>query len=236
MLDRIEDDFESIHKIDLRFVPVGTGLAIKYAKGGNADLILVHDRERELEFMEDGYGNRREEIAYNFFLIVGPEDDPAGIRGMGVEEALKRLVDSGRNGKIVWVSRGDNSGTHAREIKLWRDTGFEPSQLRDEKWYIESGTGMGKTLLIAWEKMGYTLSDMGTFLKYSRAINLDELIREDRKLLNIYSVIAVSRKANPEVNVEDAMIFIEYLLSDGQKIIREYGMEEYGRPLFYGMK
>jgi len=236
LLDVIEDQFESKYNIDLQFISAGTGLAIQHAQRGDADMILVHAPSDEIAFMKSGYGVDRKIIAYNFFAIVGPKEDPVGIRDMAPTEALKKLVSSGRAGKATWVSRGDDSGTHAKEKGLWLAAGFDASKLRDESWYLEAGSGMGKTLLLTNEKRGYTLADMGTYLKYfaDRHIDLEAVVTEGKELLNVYSAIAVNSKSNPKANLDNAIIFIKYLASDeGQKIIGEFGVNKYQRPLFY---
>ncbi|MCW4036795.1 MAG: substrate-binding domain-containing protein, partial [Candidatus Bathyarchaeota archaeon] len=164
ILDVIEEAFEAKNRIDLYFISVGTGLAITHAKRGDADMILVHSPPRELTFLEEGYGVCRKIIAYNFFSIVGPVDDPAGIRDMSPVEALQKLTEVGRDGQAVWVSRGDDSGTHSKEKELWTTAGFDSPSLSEEDWYRDAGTGMGKTLQIAEEFGAYTLTDMGTYL------------------------------------------------------------------------
>ncbi len=234
LLEAIEKRFEEKYPIDLYFISVGTGLAIQHAMRGDADVILVHAPSKELKFLEAGYGVNRKIIAYNFFVIVGPESDPAGIRGLSVEEALKKIVDAGRRGVAVWISRGDESGTHTKEKILWSYAGFSWSSLKDEPWFLETGSGMGKTLLVANEREGYTLSDIGTYLKYYGAglIKLKVLVEQGKELLNVYSVIAVNPDKVPKVNFRDAMIFIKFLTSDeGQKIIENFKV--YGYSLFY---
>ena len=235
VLDEIEEAFEAESQIDLYFISVGTGLAITHAKRGDADMILVHAPPRELAFMEKGYGVCRKIIAYNFFAIVGPGDDPAGIGGLAPTEALGKLVGGGRDGLAIWVSRGDDSGTHSKEKVLLTGVGFDVSALREEDWYREAGTGMGKTLQIAEELEAYTLSDMGTYLKYRKEglVALDVLVGEGEELINVYSAIAVNPEANPDANFDDAVAFIEYLSSEeGQAIFSGYGADSYGEALF----
>jgi tungstate transport system substrate-binding protein len=164
VLDHFEEVFEAEHEVDVYFISVGTGLAITHAQRGDADMILVHAPSKELSFLEDGYGANRKIIAYNFFSIVGPEGDPAGITDKAPNDAFATLVEKGRAGEAIWVSRGDDSGTHTKEKVLWSAAGFDVSALRDEDWYREAGAGMGKTLQIAEELEAYTLSDMGTYL------------------------------------------------------------------------
>jgi len=235
ILDEIEEAFEAKNPIDLYFISVGTGLAITHAERGDADMILVHAPSQELVFLEEGYGVNRKIIAYNFFSIVGPTDDPAGIEEMTPVEALRTLVERGRSGEATWVSRGDDSGTHTKEKGLWTAAGFDVSVLREEGWYREAGTGMGKTLQIAEELEAYTLTDMGTYLKYreEELVGLEVLVGAGEELINVYSAIAVGTEANDDANFDDAMAFIEFLVSEeGQSIFEEYGVEDYGTNLF----
>ena len=234
ILDLIEDAFEAENPIDLYFISVGTGLAITHAQRGDADMILVHAPSREFAFMEEGYGVNRKIIAYNFFSIIGPGDDPAGIREKTPREALERLIERGRAGEAVWVSRGDDSGTHTKEIGLWSEVGFA-SVMEEEEWYREAGAGMGKTLQIAEEYGAYTLTDIGTFLKYSKdgLVTLEVLVGAGEELINIYSAIAVDPEDNSDANFEDAVTFTEYLTSsEGQALFESFGVDAYGVSLF----
>ncbi|MGQ9469343.1 MAG: substrate-binding domain-containing protein [Nitrososphaerales archaeon] len=241
LLDEIKNRFEAKHAIDLYFISVGTGLAIEHAKRGDADMLLIHDPLAESNFLADGYGLCRKIIAYNFFIIVGPEDDPAKIEDMPPLEALTKIVESGRNGKAKWVSRGDNSGTHSKEKNLWTMAGFDPMVLRDEGWYIEAGAGMGTTLGIANTYLAYTLTDLGTYLTYYDSgipkpgkISLVVLVDQGQELLNVYSAIAVNPSKHEGLNFEGAITFIKFLVSEeGQNLIGEYGQEKYGQSLFF---
>lgn len=236
LLDSIEDVFEVEYPIELYFISVGTGLAISHAKRGDADMILVHAPPTELAFLEEGYGICRKIIAYNFFTIVGPTEDPAQIANLPPVEALTKLVEAGQQEKAIWISRGDDSGTHSKEKGLWANAGFIWEELRKEAWYLESGTGMGKTLQITNEFRGYTLADMGTYLKYSTddLIELDTLVRSGKELLNVYSAITVNPVANSAANVEGSITFIKFLISEnGQELISEYSKNIYPETLFY---
>jgi tungstate transport system substrate-binding protein len=235
VLDVIEESFEAERTIDLYFISVGTGLAITHAMRGDADMILVHAPSRERGFLEEGYGVNRKIIAYNFFSIVGPEEDPAGIADMSPNDALLTLFEKGRAGEALWISRGDDSGTHAKERVLWSAVELDVTALRDMDWYREAGAGMGKTLQIAEELDAYTLSDMGTYLKYyaEGLISLEVHVGKGEELINIYSAIAVNPESNDDANFDDANAFIEFLVSaEGQAIVEAYGVETHGRALF----
>lgn len=235
LLDTIEEQFEAEYPIDIYFISVGTGEAITHAQRGDADMILVHAPSQELTFLESGYGMCRKIMAYNFFAIVGPAEDPAHIADLSPVEALTKIVEAGRAGNTSWVSRGDGSGTHVKEKGLWKTAGFNWTTLRDEDWYHEAGTGMGGTLKIADEFSAYTLADMGTYLKYYQdgLISLVVLVSQGEDLLNVYSAIAVNKTRNPDANFEGAITFIKFLTSQqGQQIIGEYGNDTYGQSLF----
>jgi tungstate transport system substrate-binding protein len=240
LLDEVETQFEAKHNIDVYFISVGTGIAIQFAERGDADMILVHSPSDELAFLEGGYGVNRKVLAYNFFVIVGPEADPAEISGSSTTEALSKIASAGRTSQASWVSRGDGSGTHAKEKELWKAAGFDWTEIRDEtSWFMETGSGMGNTLKTANELNGYTLADIGTFLAYSSAEpslvpNLVELVTQGSELLNVYSAIVVNATRQPEANFEGAVTFIKYMMSEeGQQLIEEYGVSDYGKNLFY---
>ena len=249
LLDLIEADYEATHNVDLNILAVGTGIAIQHAKNGDADIVLVHSPSVELSFLEDKYGVNRKIIAYNFFTIVGPADDPAQISGKTAVEALFNIVQYGENmpdqsgESQIWVSRGDNSGTNSKEKSLWIAAGYDYEDLADEVWFASTGQGMGATLTVTDQKSAYTLSDIGTYLKFysDGNIALDSLVLEERPLLNVYSVMAVSptvpanQSVHENINFEDAMNFIEYLISDEtQDSITNYGKDTYGQSLFSG--
>jgi tungstate transport system substrate-binding protein len=249
LLGVLETDYESTHSVDLQITAVGTGIAIQQAKNGDADVVLVHAPSVELDFLEGGYGVNRKIIAYNFFTIVGPADDPAQISGKTATEALTRIVNYGQSmadqsgTTQIWVSRGDNSGTNSKEKSLWTAAGFDYDELSTLSWFANTGQGMGATLNVANQKNAYTLSDIGTYLKFSAdgAIDLDSLILEEQSLLNVYSVMAVNtatvqanQTLHESINYNDAMDFIEYLiLPSTQQLINDYGKDTYGEPLFY---
>lgn len=236
LLDEMETIFEEMYDVDVRTVSGGTGIAIERAEKGDADLILVHDVVRERKFIEEGYGLSRTCFAYNYFIIVGPEDDPAGIKGMTVSEAMETIMEKGmeKPAQIKFVSRGDDSGTHAREKLLWDSAGIGYDEVPSSgSWYVEAGQGMGPTLLMTNEMEGYTLCDTSTFLAYQGDLDLVPLIEEGDVLLNVYAAIPVNPAVYPDVNCEMATNFVNYLVSDdGQDLIAEYGTDTYGQPLF----
>ncbi|MGF3523052.1 MAG: substrate-binding domain-containing protein [Candidatus Bathyarchaeia archaeon] len=249
LLDVIEENYEATHNVDINIISAGTGIAIQHAQNGDADVILVHSPSMEKSFLEQGYGENRKIIAYNFFTIVGPAADPAGIRGKTVQDALACIVNYGRNltdrsGQTkIWISRGDNSGTHSKEQSLWKTAGYNYTLISAEPWYASVGSGMGDTLNVANQKSAYTLADLGTYLKFYKdgVISLSALITEEPALLNVYSVMAVkssvpaNRSVHAQINYNDAMDFIKYLVSpETQQLITAYGKETYGQSLFFG--
>jgi tungstate transport system substrate-binding protein len=249
LLKAIENDYESKHNVDLQITAVGTGIAIQQAENGDADVVLVHAPSVEKTFLEGGFGVNRKIIAYNFFTIVGPADDPAQIEGKTATEALSNIVAYGQNmadqsgATQIWVTRGDNSGTNSKEKSLWTAAGYNYTELSTEPWFANTGQGMGATLTVANQKEAYTLSDIGTYLKFSTegTIDLEALILEEQSLLNVYSVMAVNsakvqanQTLHESINFNDAMGFIEYLISPAtQQLINEFGKDTYRQPLFY---
>ena len=227
----LEPMFEKKYNVEVDVLYAGTGIALEYGKRGDVDVITVHDKAKEEAFVAEGYGIKRVPFAYNYFLIVGPEADPAGIKGMSPEDAFKKLYESA---STSFISRGDDSGTHGKEKAIWKKAGFDYEAVRKAgQWYIESGRGMGPTLLMANEKQGYALTDMGTFLSYKGKMNLALLVDKGSILLNVYSVIVVNPEKNPGVNAEMAENMVNFLTSpEIQKLIGNYGVKEYGSPLF----
>jgi len=226
----LEPLFEEKFGVELDILYAGTGIALEWGRRGDVDVIATHARAREEKFVAEGYGVMRVIFAYNYFLIVGPADDPAGIKGLSPEEAFQRLMETGAG---RFVSRGDDSGTHGKEKAIWREAGFDYELVRDADWYIEAGRGMGPTLVMASEEQAYTLTDMGTFLAFKARLDLIPLVTEGGILLNVYSVIAICPERHPRTNVETANNLIYFLTSPAiQRLIGAYGVEEHGMALF----
>jgi len=227
----LEPRFEEEYGVELDVMYAGTGKALEYGRRGDVHIITVHSRSRELTFIDEGYGVERVPFAYNYFLVVGPESDPAGIKGLAPEEAFRKLMDGG---SASLVSRGDDSGTHSKEKAIWQAAGYEYDAVRGAgQWYVEAGTGMGPTLMMASEKQGYTLTDMGTYLAYKGKLDLVPIVDKGAILLNVYSAIAVSTDIAGETNAEMAGNLIGFLTSaEIQKLIGDYGVKDYGMRLF----
>lgn len=206
----------------VRVIAVGSGEALRLGKRGDADVVLTHSPQAEEEFMADGYGESRRRVMFNDFVIVGPADGPAAhCGGLGVTPALACIMDAGG----LFISRGDDSGTHARERQLWSTIGRQPAGDR----YLEAGQGMGAVLMMASEKGAYTLSDRGTYLSLRDRLHLSVLVEGDALLTNQYSVIVV-RDAS---NLEGARAFADWITSPpAQSLIGRFGVERFGRPLF----
>jgi len=227
----LEPMFEEQYNVELDIMYAGTGKAIEYGQRGDVDIITVHSKASEEQFVADGYGMQRVPFAYNYFLIVGPASDPAGIKGLIPEEAFKKLMETGSGS---FVSRGDDSGTHSKEKSIWKKAGYEYEEVQGAgTWYIEAGTGMGPTLMMASEKQTYTLTDMGTYLAYKGKLELVPIVEQGDILLNVYSAIAVSSEKVKGVKIDMANNLISFLTSSEiQELIGNYGVEEYGMQLF----
>ena len=228
LLDVLVPLFEEQTGYTVQTVAVGTGQALKMAEEGNADVLLVHAPKSEEEFMANGFGKDRAAVMHNDFIIVGPEIDPAGIKGMtSVIDALNAIYNSGS----LFISRGDDSGTHKKELDIWSEAELDP---KGQSWYLESGQGMGATLTIASEKGAYTLTDRGTFLAQSNTVDLGLILEGDPPLLNPYHVIAVNPEKWLRVNYDGAIAFFKFMTHPNtQKVISEFGLEQYGQPLFF---
>jgi tungstate transport system substrate-binding protein len=231
IVELLENEFEKETGIRVRHVGAGTGAALDIARKGNVDLVLVHAKSLEEKFVQEGFGTERIDLMYNDFVIVGPSSDPAGIKEMKLAtEALRKIS----NRKVSFISRGDKSGTHVSEMELWGKAGLKPSG----PWYIiyEKGAmGNVPTLRYTDEKKAYTVIDRATYLSLKDQIKLDILVEKDEALLNYMTLIPVNPKKFPRVNYEDTVVFVKWLTSPqkGQKIIRDFGKDKYGSPLFF---
>jgi tungstate transport system substrate-binding protein len=237
LLNYLETKYESQNNVDLQITSQGTGKAIELAKKGDADVLLVHSPSQELAFVKDGYGINRRTFASNYFIIVGPENDPAGIKGMTPEDAFTTLLQKGTNNTagVYFVSRGDASGTHTAEKGIWSNAKFNYTTKvqKSGNWYIEAGKGMGETLQMASEKGAYTFTDEGTYLSYKSNLKLVPIISEGASLLNIYSVMTVYNDKQPVEKIQMANNFINYLISpQTQADIASFGVDKYGKALF----
>lgn len=238
LLDVLKTEFEQLYpEINVSFISQGTGLAIQTAMRGDADMILVHDPTRELTFLKDGYGVNRKIISYNFFVIIGPSEDPAGVKGLSPIDALLKIKEFGDANSAIWVSRGDDSGTHSKEKSLWKAVGLDAAVLSENEWYLEAGSGMSATLNLANEKGAYTLTDLATYLTNFKNgnIDLEVVVEAGKDTLNVYSAIANNpQKTNfSNSNFDASMLFINFLVSDEtQNIIQHYGEDTFGKPLF----
>lgn len=226
LLDVLNPPFEKMMGIKVDVIAVGTGKALLLGSTADVDVVLVHARDAEDQFVADGFGMNRRDVMYNDFVVLGPEKDPAGIKGMkNAQEAFKKIAQA----KASFISRGDDSGTHKKEKSLWEKAGIKP----EGKWYLEAGQGMGPVLNMTNEKQGYTLSDRGTYLAYAGKLSLKILCEGGADLLNPYGVIAVNPAKFPQVKYIYAMAYIGWLTSqEGQNIIREFGKDRFGQPLF----
>jgi len=219
--------FEEEYNVEVEVIAVGTGQALQIGEDGNADVLMVHARSLEDAFMDAGHGVHREDLMYNDFVIVGPPGDPAGIEGMtDATAAFAQIAET----EATFISRGDESGTHTKEKAIWSEAGVEPPG----DWYVSAGQGMGAVLTMADEQQGYTLSDRATYL--ARTLEGTESVihvEGDPILFNPYGVIAVNPEKSPEINAELANQFIDWLISvPTQERIAEFGVEEFGAPLF----
>lgn len=241
LLDTMDQKFWDECGVRVDPVSGGTGIAIQYGERGDVDLIIIHDKARELKFVKDGQGLQRRCFAYNYFYIVSPKDDPAGAAGLNATQAFAKIREEGLKNpdKVKFVSRGDKSGTHTKEQSLWKGAGFNYSSINNSsnRWYLEAGTGMGATLVMANEKSAYTLTDMSTFMAYKGNLSLVPLIQGGTDILNVYVAIAVNPDKHPGVSYTLANKFINFLVSDeGQALIANFGREKYGQPLFFAAR
>jgi tungstate transport system substrate-binding protein len=225
LFDVLLPDFEKATGYKVKLISVGSGEAMKLGERGEADVLLVHSRKAEDKFMADGFGSVRKDVMHNDFVVVGPAEDRANIKGKNVVDAFKAISDSG-----VFVSRADNSGTNTKELGIWQKAGVSSFG----EWYIQTGQGMGETLTITNEKLAYTLTDRATWLAMKKNFSLEILVEGDALLLNPYGVIAVNPSKYPNINNKGAMAFIDYITGErGQALIKDFGVKQYGQPLFY---
>jgi len=228
LLDLLLPIFEKKTGYFVKTIAVGSGQAMVMGEKGEADVLLVHSPDAEKKFLSEGYGINRKLVMHNDFIVVGSEEDPAKIKGIkSSQEAFKKIASA----KALFVSRGDNSGTDAKEKAIWKTAGIKPE---GEKWYQQTGLGMGQTLNVASEKKGYTLADRGTYLAMKKTLSLDILVEGDAILLNIYHVIEVNPSKWPKVNAAGAKAFSDFMVSkETQEIIRTFGVNKFGSPLFF---
>jgi len=234
LLDELLPMFEEKHNIDVEVISLGTGQAIETGERGDCDIILVHARELEEQFVAEGYGTERFDVMYNDFVILGPEGDSRDIYpSADVSEALTNIVEHMENEEINFLSRGDGSGTHAKEINLWEDSGIDDYE--DQEWYNSLGQGMGDTLVATNEMKGYTLADRGTYLSMEDNLpNLEIVFEEDVALANPYGIIPINPDKHDRLKHEEAMLMVEFFTSEEvQEKIGQFGIDDYGEPLFF---
>jgi len=227
LLDLLLPIFEKQSGYQVKTISVGSGQAMKMGERGEADVLLVHSPAAEQKFMAAGFGATRRLVMHNDFVVVGPTADPAKIRGSGAVEAIRRIARSG----ALFASRGDNSGTHAKEQGLWKAAGINPE---GQQWYQQTGLGMGQTLNVAAEKKGYTLTDRATYQALRKNLSLDILSEGDGKLLNVYHVLELNSVKWPKVNRAGGKAFADFMVSkQAQQLIGSFGISRYGSALFF---
>lgn len=228
LLPYLQKDFEKETGYKLEITSAGTGAAIEKGRSGDADVLLVHAKASEEEFISEGYGLERIVLMHNYFVIAGPEADPAVVKGSATAaDAFKKIADT----QSPFVSRGDDSGTHKAEMKIWKEDGIDPV---GQPWYTATGQGMGASLNVAAESQAYILTDKATYLSHEQKDKLAILLAESDDMKNTYSVIAVNPEKWPDVNAEGAEAFIKWMQTDTAKdLIAKYGVDEYGEPLFF---
>ncbi len=229
LLGALLPPFEAAFNVKVDVIAVGTGKALELGKNGDVDVVFVHARPAEDLFVEEGSGVNRRDVMYNDFVLIGPASDPAGINdAKTAAEALQKIAAA----QAEFISRGDNSGTHQKEKLIWQEAGITP----EGTWYQEAGQGMGAVLTMANDKQAYSIADRGTYLAYQNKIESTILFEGDPALYNPYGIIAVNPAKYPNAKYTLAMAFIGWVTSpEGQKIIKEFGIEQFGQPLFYPM-
>jgi tungstate transport system substrate-binding protein len=228
LLDVLIPVFEKKTGYFVKTIAVGSGQAMAMGQKGEADVLLVHSPAAEKKFVAEGFGINRRLIMHNDYIIVGPPDDPAKIKWLkSASESFKNIASA----KALFLSRADKSGTHSKEMDIWKTSGIKPE---GEKWYQQTGLGMGQTLSVTAEKKGYTLADRGTYLALKKNLGLDILVEGDAVLLNIYHVIEVNPAKWPKVNVPGGKAFADFMVSnETQGIIKTFGVDKFGSPLFF---
>jgi tungstate transport system substrate-binding protein len=227
LLDVLQPMFEEESGYKVKTIAVGTGQALEMGTKGEADVLLVHAPDAELELIDSGDTINRKRVMYNDFIIIGPSSDPAGIKGLNVKQAFENIAET----NATFLSRGDDSGTHKKELAIWNSIQVKTSELGS---YLETGQGMGPTLNVAVEKLGYTLTDRATFLSQKNLKDLTLLVEGDEDLLNIYHVMQVNPEKHEKVNSEGAKAFVDFLTSEEtQQVIEDFGKEEFGQSLFF---
>jgi tungstate transport system substrate-binding protein len=231
LLDEILSNFENEYNCTVKVTPVGTGQALEMGRRGDVDILMVHAPSQEQEFIEQGYGTERYLVCYNYFVIVGPSNDPANLKNAPNSSEAMRIIFEG---EFKFVSRGDDSGTHIKEKELWYDAGFDYESeidILENQWFLSVGAGMGNALIIANEKEAYTLSDEGTFWAFEGNLDLEIVLREDQNLMNQYSVIPINPDKHSHVNYDLSMKFVNWITSsDTQEKIANF--EKNGHRLF----
>ncbi len=225
LLDYLLPEFSRDTGYEVKVVAVGSGKAIQMGVDGEADVLLVHARADEDKFIAEGHGPKRFDVMYNDFVLVGPIDDKLQLKGKSAKEAFTKISSE----KATFISRGDDSGTHKKELNIWKTTGIEPSG----EWYVSVGKGMGDTLLMTDEMLGYTLADRATYLSMRDKLELDIVLEGDKDMLNPYGILLVNPEKNNQINAEGAIVFAEWFTSEkGQRLIGQFGVSEFGSPLF----
>lgn len=228
LLDAIIPEFAKKTGIEVKVVAVGSGQAIEMGKSGEADVLLVHAKASEEKFIEEGYGLARHDVMYNDFILVGPDTSDIKLPD-GMEQNIVSAMKHIQEKQIPFISRGDDSGTHKKELAIWKKAGLEPTG----QWYVSAGKGMGEVLQMADEKKAYTLTDRGTYLSMKDKLALKIVVEKDKDLLNQYGVIAVNPAKNPTVHEKEALQFVEWILSkETQDTIGAFGVKEFGQQLF----
>ena len=229
LLPYLQPYFEEDTGYQLEVTSAGTGAAIEKARNGDADCLLVHAKASEEEYCDEGYGEVRVPFMYNYFVIVGPESDPAGVKNAAsASEAFQAIADAG----ATFITRGDDSGTNKAELKIWTAAGLDPA---GQDWYVNIGAGMGQALTTADEMQAYTLSDKATYLASENSLSL--LLEKSDEMKNTYSMIAVTPERWPDTNYDGALVFIDWMTSEkALDLIDEYGIEEYGEQLFFSIR